>query len=85
MAIVVLNPAVIRGCKWLAEQPINEILSNRAWQIMGVDHQITDGKYVTTFKVMLPSPNADLNYQTPLGGAGWKVEGMEVSLGDVPG
>ena len=52
---------------------------------MGVDHQITDGKYVTTFKVMLPSPNADLNYQTPLGGAGWKVEGMEVSLGDVPG
>ena len=85
MAIVVLNPAVIRGCTWIAKDPVNEILSNRAWQVMGVDHQITDGKYVTTFKVMLPAPNADLNYQTPLGGAGWKVENMEVSLGDKPG
>jgi len=85
MAIIVINPAVIRGCTWIAQEPVNEILSNRTWQIMGVDHQITDGKYVTTFKVALLSPNAELNASTPLGGQGWKVENMEVSLGDKPG
>ena len=92
IAIAVLNPAVIRnndtetGCVWLSESPVNEVLSNTSWLVKGVDHQITDGKYITTFKVLLPAPNAELNYTENFGGTveGFKPERIGADLGDEP-
>ena len=90
MSIIVLNPAVIREssdtCVWLAESPVNEVLSNSGWLVKGVDHQITDGKYVTTFKVLLAAPNAELNAGDNLGATsdGFSVERIDVALGDIP-
>ena len=92
IAIAVLNPAVVRnndtetGCVWLSESPVNEVLSNSSWLVKGVDHQITDGKYITTFKVLLPAPNAELNYTENFGGTveGFRPESLNVDLGDIP-
>lgn len=92
VSIAVLNPAVIRnsdietGCVWLSESPVNEVLSNSSWLVKGVDHQITDGKYITTFKVMLPAPNSELNSTENFGGTadGFKPESLNVDLGDKP-
>lgn len=92
ISIAVLNPAVVRdkmsdgGCMWLSESPVNEVLSNTAWLVKGVDHQITDGKYITTFKVLLAAPNAELNYDEDFGGTtdGWDPPYLNVDLGDVP-
>jgi hypothetical protein len=62
------------GCpQWLACDPdplnpgqcapgssiCNNILTNKGWLILGVDHQITDGKYITTIKLYLPAPGAE--------------------------
>lgn len=49
-----------------ANQPVcvsscNEILTNRAWYVMGVDHQIKEGSYVTTLKLTLFAPGGDSN------------------------
>lgn len=96
VSIAVLNPAVIREkqsldkteCVWLEESPVNEVLSNSGWLVKGVDHQISDGKYVTTFKLTLQAPNDVLNYNDTLGGTddGYKLfENFKpIDLGDVP-
>jgi hypothetical protein len=50
----------------------NEILTNRAWFIRSVDHQVKEGSYITTLKVWLPVPGSELatfgSPFTPLGG-----------------
>ena len=86
MSIIVLNPAVIRGCEWRSKDGLNEVLTNRNWQILGVDHQITDGKYVTTFKVTLAAPNAEINQNDRLGNdpLGWNAQVGSEWLGDTP-
>lgn len=95
VSIAVLNPAVVRErqsldkteCVWLEESPVNEVLSNSGWLVKGVDHQISDGKYVTTFKLTLQAPNDVLSYDDTLGGTpdGWKLFGNfnPINLGDI--
>jgi hypothetical protein len=64
------NP--VKGCPgWLAGDPdeenadlkasINKLLTNKGWFIFGVDHQIKDGQYITTLKLKLVAPAAELN------------------------
>lgn len=72
-ALVVINPFFIRGgsqCDWVAKPPCNELLSNKNWLIMGMNHQIREGSYVTTLKLRLDAPNADIEPDMPLGGSG---------------
>jgi hypothetical protein len=40
---------------------INELLTSKGWFIFGVDHQIKDGQYITTIKLKLIAPGAELN------------------------
>ena len=74
VSIAVISPFAIEGgpgsCTWLAKPPLNQILSNRRWMIMGVDHQIEPGKYITKLSVSLPVPNAELSINEPIGGKG---------------
>lgn len=42
----------------------NELLTSKGWFIMGVDHQIKDGSYITTLKLKLLAPGAELNQNT---------------------
>jgi hypothetical protein len=82
ISLLVINPFHLRaagsnGCpEWLAEPICNPIFSNKGWHIMGVNHQIRQGSYVTTLKLMLPVPNVQLPPESPLGGDpnGYKVE-----------
>jgi hypothetical protein len=64
--------SIVKGCpQWLAGDPtdpavllksnINELLTNKGWFIMGVDHQIKDGQYITTLRLKLVAPGAELN------------------------
>lgn len=82
MSIVVIDPyyfeegggtnASISGgsCTWISEPGCNPILSNKKWMILGVDHQISSGSFVTTFKVKLAVPNVNIPGGEPLGGCG---------------
>lgn len=55
---------------WLAGDPddpftdfrsiCNELLTSKGWFIMGADHQIKDGQYITTIKLRLLAPGAEL-------------------------
>jgi hypothetical protein len=55
---------------WLADPPVNTMLSNRGWIIEGVSHEIKEGSFTTTIKVNLPAPGAEIDVTAPLGGAG---------------
>lgn len=70
ISIVVINPYTIQECIWVSEPRCNQILSNRRWLVLGVDHQIESGKYITTIKVKLDIPNSDIAQGLPLGGEG---------------
>lgn len=76
VAIVAINPFHISqigntSCgDWLARPGCNEILSNKAWLVQGVNHSIKEGSYTTTLKVFLPPPGVTLGKNDPLGGAG---------------
>ena len=76
VSIAVISPYKIEGsgaeggCRWIAEPPLNPVLSNKRWMIQGVNHQIEGGKYVTKLKVDLPVPNAELPNNEPFGGFG---------------
>jgi len=55
---------------------INKLLTNKGWYITGADHQIKDGQYITTIKLRLLAPGAELNQGgsiTNLGG--WQITG----------
>lgn len=74
VSLIVINPYHLRSnnqigcCDWLAEPVCNPIFSNKNWMILGVDHQISSGSYVTTLKLKLPMPNFDLSSDAPIGG-----------------
>jgi len=83
MSIVVIDPYYFEGggdlgqagidggsCTWIQEPDCNPILSNKRWMILGVDHQINMGSYVTTFKVRLDVPNVNIPAGEPIGGCG---------------
>lgn len=72
VAIVVTNPFYLTEedeefCGWsqLTDSSCNTVFTNPAWFILGVDHQIKDGSYVTTYKLALfPAGNAEVNAGT---------------------
>lgn len=71
ISIVVINPYHLdTDCTWISQPKCNEVLSNKKYLVLGIDHQIEAGKYTTTIKVKLDTPNADINQGEPLGGAG---------------
>jgi hypothetical protein len=56
---------------------INKLLTNKGWYVMGADHQIKDGQYITTLKLKLLAPGAELNQATnpPTNLGGWQITG----------
>jgi predicted transcriptional regulator len=45
--------------EWLAMPKCNATLSNKNYMILGINHQIQNGQFVTTFKLKLNVPNVD--------------------------
>jgi len=70
ISIVVINPYYVNECTWISESNCNSILSNKNWIVLGADHQITSGQYVTTLKVSLPAPGINVGKDEPIGGTG---------------
>ncbi len=83
VALVVINPFTMTRLQgecpeWetISTGTCNDILTNRAWFIKGCDHQIKEGSYITTLKIMLMMPGVDFDATrsgsplsaTPLGG-----------------
>jgi hypothetical protein len=75
MTIIALNPFYRVGqgseCKddWTASPPCNGLLSNRNWLILGVSHQIKEGSFTTSFKLILSAPGFSFSKDVPyLGG-----------------
>lgn len=77
VGIVFINPYFLvhgetdEDCPiWAANDPdtdspfksiCNELLTSKGWFIMGADHQIKDGNYITTLKLKLLAPGAEVN------------------------
>lgn len=81
IAIVVINPFHINEkCTWIASPNCNSVLSNKAYQIHGVSHQISGGSYVTTMTLFLAVPNKQNPANERLGGP-CGTETFEDSLG----
>lgn len=88
VGIVFINPYFLvdngQDCPdWAAGDPTsdnpefksacNQLLTNKGWFVMGVDHQIKGGQYITTLRLKLIAPGAELNPAgsiTNLGGWG---------------
>jgi hypothetical protein len=77
ISLIVINPyhldvsARTSGCAdWLAQPLANPVFSNKYWMIVGIDHQIQEGSFVTTLKIQLNAPGVNLNPNIPLGGQG---------------
>ncbi len=55
---------------------INKLLTNKGWYINGADHQIKDGQYITTIKLRLLAPGAELNQAGSIVNlGGWEITG----------
>lgn len=76
ISIVAINPFHIQGASnngcgdWLAVPQCNETLSNNMWMVVGINHAIKEGSYITTLKVTLAQPGIDAGKNSPLGGEG---------------
>ena len=75
LSLVVINPFYLRNTNntcgdWLAYPSCNPVYSNKAWRIDGISHSISEGQFVTSFKLFLAAPSIDLNSYDPLGGQG---------------
>ena len=77
VSLIVINPYHLEantrsnGCAdWLAKPLANPVFSNKYWMIVGIDHQIQEGSFVTTLKIQLNTPGITLNPDVPLGGSG---------------
>jgi hypothetical protein len=69
ISIVVINPFHVNDkCTWIASPNCNPVLSNKAYMIHGVSHQISGGSYVTTMTLFLATPNKQVPHFKPLGG-----------------
>jgi hypothetical protein len=59
IGIVVINPFNLFGSgnntcpQFLAQPMCNAVLSNHAWRIRGINHYISEGKFITTLNVFL--------------------------------
>lgn len=82
ITIIVISPFYITktdsGCDWLAQPVCHPVLSNKNWTIIGMNHQIADGSYTTTLKVVLATPNNDLDRTKVLGGDGCGTESYDI-------
>jgi len=76
ISIVAINPFHLQGGSnggcgdWLAEPQCNDVLSNKMWQVTGINHSIKEGSYTTTLKLRLDTPGIDAGKDSPLGGEG---------------
>jgi hypothetical protein len=66
VSVLFLNPYIPMQNKgtggymeWLAMPKCNATLSNKNYMILGINHQIQNGQFVTTFKLKLNVPNID--------------------------
>lgn len=74
-SIIVINPfhisdtadGLAKDWRFLADSACNSVLSNRFWKVLGVNHSIKEGSYVTTLKVNLPVPGIELAPYQALG------------------
>jgi hypothetical protein len=73
VSIVFINPYFFGDAAsgtWLQTSTCNSMLSNKKYQVTGVSHNIGNGTYTTTLKLMLPVPNIDTPYGDSAGGNG---------------
>lgn len=76
LSLIVINPFHIKNSSynscgdWLAEPTCNSVFSNKNWQILGVNHQISSGSYVTILKIKLAAPGVELQPEDIVGGKG---------------
>lgn len=73
VSIVFINPYFFGDAAsgtWLQTSTCNSMLSNKKYQVTGVSHNIGNGTYTTTLKLMLPVPNIDKPYTDSAGGNG---------------
>jgi hypothetical protein len=78
LSLIVINPIHLMsrnlflnnaGCpEWLSQPACNPVFSNKNWQIIGVNHQIKGGSYVTILNLMLAAPNVEISRDSHLGG-----------------
>lgn len=78
VSLIVINPFHLRSqnlfllsagsCpEWLSKPACNPVFSNKNWHIMGVNHQIKGGSYVTILKLLLDVPNIEIPRNAKLG------------------
>jgi hypothetical protein len=65
------------GIDWLSTPKVNPIFSNKNWMINGISHQIREGQFSTTLKLILSAPGVDLQPDAKLGGG---LEGPVFSM-----
>jgi hypothetical protein len=84
VGIIFINPSFLMDGADEADCPIfsiqkgtsvcNSFLTNKGWFIKGVEHQIKEGSYITTLKLALPAPGAELKFANlgiPTHSGGW--------------
>lgn len=71
IGIVVINPFRIKNengkTNWVSTGCERE-LSNTNWMIEKVSHEIKDGQFTTTLRIILAEPGLDIGYSFPVGG-----------------
>jgi hypothetical protein len=73
ISLIVINPFHVGNtCVWLTESNCNSILSNKNYMIIGFNHQISGGSYVTILDLALEAPNANIPASEGLGSCGDK-------------
>lgn len=73
LSILFINPFFYGNSAtstWLQTSTCSSLLSNKKYKITGVSHDIQNGSYTTSFKLMLPQPNIDIDYNEAVGGDG---------------
>lgn len=84
VALIVINPfhmttGGVEGAEWITTSNCNASLSNKNWRIKGVSHSISNGSFTTTFRLLLPTPNVDIDATDALGGNGCGSETFDNS------
>jgi hypothetical protein len=92
IGIIFINPFFLRedalegNCpafKQTTTSVCNNFLTNKGWFIKGVEHQIKEGSYITTIKVVLPAPGAELKFSdgSTITGLGGTAAGAKMYFG----
>jgi hypothetical protein len=93
VGIIFINPFFLRedviegNCpafKQTTDNVCNNFLTNKGWFVKGVEHQIREGSYITTIKLALPAPGAELKFASDGGvitGVGGQASGAKMNFG----